>query len=85
MEIFLAKTQSVIRFERFSKILSPITTLHLNQLTNSCRNLTKRLETTLLHYSRNLQSLLPGPLRSFFYSFNWNFQHNNHKLLMYHQ
>ena len=59
METFLAKTQIVIRPERFSEMLSPITTLHLNRPTNSCRKLINRLEKTPLHYSRNSQFLLP--------------------------
>jgi hypothetical protein len=60
METFLVKTQIIIHPKKFEKILSEwITTLHLNQLTNLCRQLLKQLKTTLLHCSRNLQFLLP--------------------------
>lgn len=73
MEIFLIKTQIVIHLERFAKILSSITTLHLNQLTNKCRQLLKQLKTTLLHCSRNLQFLLLCTAKNIFLPFQQEF------------
>ncbi len=59
IKAFSVKTRVVVYSERFVEMLSKITTLHLNQLTNLFRKLIKQLKTTLLHCSRNLQFLLP--------------------------